>query len=103
MGDQRDTRILDARLDGLANELVECVLAFNPGMALFLGRHEYDRELEDGSPGAIAAHCSELARLRARTSALTGLSSRDEVEREILLARIDGSLHEYRVLAPHCH
>jgi hypothetical protein len=87
---------MDPKLEALETEFVARHLEFHPGYAGFAGLHDHDHKLEDLSRGSIEGFCAELDRFRARASSLSELSPADAVEREALLAAIEGTLFEYR-------
>ena len=91
---------MDQRLESLETEFVNGFLEFHPGYALFAGLHDHDSKLEDLSRESVARYCIALDQLRARALALGGLGRADEVERDVLLSMIEGTLFEYRRVRP---
>src|SRR5438093_1894152 len=91
---------MDRKLEALEREFVARHLQFHPGTAALAGLHEHDLSLEDLSRESIEGFCAELDRYRSRASALDGLSPADRIERDVLLAIIDGTLFDYRQVRP---
>ena len=87
---------MDPRLESVETEFVNGFLEFHPGYALFAGLHDHDSKLEDLSRESVARYCIALDQLRARAQALGGLGRADEIERDVLLSMIEGTLFEYR-------
>lgn len=88
---------MDPRLFRLETELLEQHFAFHPGLALAAGVHRYDHHLEDFSEERVGGFVETLAGLKSDAVALVDLDAVDRLEREVLLARLDELLHEYRV------
>jgi hypothetical protein len=75
-------------------------LAFRPGFGIDLGLHdEYDGKVPDRSPAAIAAEIERLHAAQARFEAIDPavLTTRANVEREIVLAEIRKELFDLEV------
>ena len=76
------------------NNYIEQSFRANPNFAVSQGRHEYDGQVIDLSPGAIA---SEVSRLRSAIAAAQSfpaarLTANERFERDYLLANARGSL-----------
>jgi hypothetical protein len=54
-----------------------------------VGKHEYDGQVPDLSPAAVAAGLERLRRLREQVDGLAGLTPEQEVDRAVLLGVID--------------
>ncbi len=76
------------------NSYIEQSFRANPGFAVSQGRHEYDGQVIDLSPGAIASEVSRLKSAIAAASAFpaNGLTPNERFERDYLVANARGSL-----------
>ena len=73
---------------------IEEYFAHNPTAAVGAGRHEYDGQLHEYGPAAVAAEIAWLKERRAQTEAYADdvLTSREEFERSYLMATADKQL-----------
>jgi Bacterial protein of unknown function (DUF885) len=71
---------------------LDAYFALRPDVAVNAGRHEFDGMLPDWSPAGLAAQVAMLDdwKKRATTFDTTGLDASRRLEREYLIARIDG-------------
>jgi uncharacterized protein (DUF885 family) len=85
---------LRARWDGLVDRFIEESLAERPGMAVVLGRHEFDGKVADVSRAGMERRIARLERTRAEAEAIApaGLDERRRFERDYLVAQLDGEL-----------
>jgi uncharacterized protein (DUF885 family) len=92
----------DAAFDRLAHEVVVDYLRRNPTEATSLGVHEYDNRLEDDSPTARseAAHAYRAFRARLDAIAPDTLSGGRQLDRDVLIHRLDGELLRLEVIRP---
>ncbi|MEO7504101.1 MAG: DUF885 domain-containing protein [Sphingomicrobium sp.] len=76
------------------NNYIEQSFRANPNFAVSQGRHEYDGQVIDLSPGAIASEVSRLrsAIVAAQSFPAAGLTANERFERDYLLANARGSL-----------
>ena len=81
-----------ALLDQLADRVSAALWNLHPLRAVRLGKHEYDGQVPDLSADALAAGYERLGRLREQLTALTGLSSDQELDRSVLLAALDAEV-----------
>lgn len=89
---------MDKKLESLEKEFVARTLEFHPGLALAAGIHDHDQRLENLAPDSISTFCAGLDRIRTQASGSSGLETEDLIERDVLLARIDAILFDYRKL-----
>ena len=75
-------------------QFIEEYFAHNPTAAVGAGRHEYDGQLHEYGPAAVAAEIAWLKERRAQTEAYADdvLTSREEFERSYLMATADKQL-----------
>ncbi len=92
---------MDPRLETLENEFLRRHFEFHPGAALYAGVHDHDHRLEDFSPEAILGFCSAIEALGTRVRGLDRLGPDDALERDVLIARIEWVLADYRLLKSH--
>lgn len=75
-------------------QFIEEYFEHNPAAAVGAGRHEYDGQLHDYSPAAVAAEIAWLNERRAQAEAYSddALAGREEFERSYLMATTDKQL-----------
>lgn len=80
--------------DTFVDEYLEATFAAFPSFAVNAGRHEYDGQLPDFSLGALRAEVERQKAARSRALAFDpeALDDRRRLEREHLIAEVDGSL-----------
>jgi len=83
-----------AALDALSARYIERSFAWDPGSAVYAGRHEHDGEIVDYRPSALAAWVEELRGFRREAEAIaaSALDPARRTERAYLLALVDASL-----------
>src|SRR5688572_15254721 len=59
-----------ARWDALSDRYLERALVFDPGFAVYQGRHERDGEIIDFSEASVAARARELTQFRKEAEAI---------------------------------
>ena len=80
-----------AKLQAFVERYLQWRLAENPGWATAMGNHDYDAEMTDMSAEAFARRDAKTLEFRAELEAIdpAALSLEDQVDREILLNRLD--------------
>lgn len=68
--------------------------AYDPEHAVGLGLHDFDGKLPDRSPQALANTIAQLGQDRAALEAATGLPPAQQLERDVLVAKLRGVLFD---------
>jgi uncharacterized protein (DUF885 family) len=84
----------DSAFTSLAREIIDDRMKRSPSAATDLGVHTYDSHLEDVSQTAIAAESEAMKSFRARLAAIdtAGLSIEKQLDRELLMRQMDGTI-----------
>lgn len=84
----------DSAFTSLAREIIDDRMKRSPTAATDLGVHTYDDQLEDVSQSAIAAESQAMKEFRARLVAIdtAGLSLEQQLDRELLVRQMDGTI-----------
>lgn len=92
-----------ARWDALSDRYLERTFVFDPGFAVYQGRHERDGEIIDFSEASVAARASELMQFRKEAEAIPdgALDEARRFERSYLLANVDAGLFSLTRLKDH--
>ncbi|HWB14839.1 MAG TPA: DUF885 domain-containing protein [Vicinamibacterales bacterium] len=92
----------DAAFDRLAHEIIVDYLRRNPTEATSLGVHEYDSRIEDYSATARSEEARAYRAFRARLDAIAPgpLTLDRQLDREVLIHRLDGELLRLEVIRP---
>ena len=90
----------DTAYRALADEYLAGHLAWRPQEGVGLGLHDYDGKVTDLSRASIEREHARLRQFREKLAAIdaTSLSRRDDVQRRMLLASIDGELFDFEVM-----
>lgn len=90
-----------ARLAAVVEPILEAYLQRYPGVAAHLGFHEYDGQVSDFDPAAIAAWLAEVRRYQVGLAEVdpTGLSVDDRLDLEVLRAALEQELFLWDELA----
>ena len=90
----------DTAYRALADEYLAGHLAWRPQEGVGLGLHDYDGKVTDLSRASIDREHARLRQFREKLAAIdaTSLSRRDDVQRRMLLASIDGELFGFEVM-----
>ena len=87
---------MNPTLEDLERSFIARYMKFHPGHAATVGLHDHDLELEDLSAESIDAFCADLERFKQEAAGLGSLGPEDTVERDVLLAIVEGTLFDYR-------
>lgn len=90
--------MMDSHVAPMVEDAFEALWALEPGWAVYLGRHEYDGLAPDWSEGAVAHQLARLEAVGARLEAADGLTTDEEIDRELLVAQISKTQFEWRQL-----
>lgn len=80
------------RFDDLAVQITAHLHALDPSEAVSLGFHEYDGKLPDISPAAVETALAQLEKDRKALIGAEASTTRQRVERDVLLAAVHGQL-----------
>ena len=97
------SRDADPAYRALADEYLTGYLAWRPQEGVALGLHEYDGKVTDLSRASIEREHARLRQFRQKLGAIDGkqLERRNDVQRRMLLASIDGALLDFEVMRSH--
>lgn len=86
----------DGELDALVKEMFDWFLDRQPFAGTFLGLHEYDERVPDGSRDALLEEIAEAKKFRARFASVdpASLSPTKRVDRNLVLHTIDLDLYQ---------
>jgi uncharacterized protein (DUF885 family) len=84
----------DSAFTSLAREIIDDRMKRSPSAATDLGVHSYDSQLEDVSQAAITAESAAMKAFRTRLAAIDtgGLSLEKQLDRELLIRQMDGTV-----------
>lgn len=87
-------------VDAIAKEVFDYFVETDPTFATYMGIHEYDHLLPEGSPRAIREEVAFLKKTRKRLAAVPeeGLPLTTRIDRSALLHVVDLALFEYETL-----
>lgn len=78
-----------ALLEQSADRIAAALWNLHPQWAVALGKHEYDGQVPDLSAPAVEAGLERLGRLGDQVAGLKGLTSDEELDREVLQGAVD--------------
>jgi uncharacterized protein (DUF885 family) len=82
----------------LVDDIFAALWTLDPAWAVYLGRHEYDGMVPDWSTDSVDGRLGEVDRLVSQLQALEGLDDDQAFDRELLVAQVDKTSFDWRVL-----